>query len=619
MATPLRSGISGLFRRLAPPNAPDAPADATLLTRFVHSHDEPAFTEIVRRHGAMVLSVCRRRLGNGPDADDAYQVTFLALARDARKIGNRESLAGWLHRVAHFTALKLCGRAHRHQPEPLTTDPAAPMDTEPHADLKAVIDEELSALPDKFRSVAVLCLIEGCTNTEAADRLGIPKGTVDSRLNTAKTKLRERLLRRGIAAATLVSVETVLSSGATAASMRAATLAADLIPLALNYAAGVPLPGSEHLTTIANGVKPTMNTISTQWLTVAVLTTGLLGAGGFGVYRATADDKPQQAEKKVEQKKLPQAEEKPQPKVELQPRKVAAKTADDVQGILGTEHAINNSSIKYEELNRLLNDRGVTIRLDTPSFVRRQYDLISVRSALADTPIDLTGVDRMTLGDLLREALGQLSLGNGNPQRLSYRIKGNQILIVPEYAPAAVPGAGGIGSREGLQVSQSQLIETMYGEPVTVRYKNMSLPDVIEDLQDRTGANIVLKPQGNNPAEILVTANFNDTRLLTVLKIVGNMCELKPVVIDNVYYLTNEASAAKLQKEVDRDLFGEQPPAVPAGFVTDGYNLYPKTADMKPVEEPGLGLGVGGGVGGGLPIRVKPVPAPEPKNEDKKK
>ena len=140
MTTRLRNGISGLFRRLPPP---DAAADAALLTRFVHTHDEPAFAEIVRRHGAMVLGVCRRRLGNGPDADDAYQVTFLALARDARKIAARESLAGWLYRVAHLTALKLAGRVHRHRPDALTTDPAAPMTREPDADLKAVLDEEL--------------------------------------------------------------------------------------------------------------------------------------------------------------------------------------------------------------------------------------------------------------------------------------------------------------------------------------------------------------------------------------------------------------------------------------------------------------------------------------------
>lgn len=561
MTTRLRTGMTVLFRRLAPPNAPDAPADAALLDRFVLSRDESAFAEIVRRHGPMVLSVCQRRLGAGPDADDAHQVAFLTLARDAGKVG-RESLAGWLYRVGYLTALKLSGRVHRRKPEPLTTDPAAPMIPEPDAGLQAVIDEELTNLPDKFRGVAVLCLVEGLSNAAAAERLGIPKGTVDSRLSTAKARLRDRLLRRGVSAAALVSLESVLSAGTATAAGRSAALAADLIPLALSYAAGCPLPGFEHLTTTANGVTPTMTAISSKWLAVAVLTAGLLGTAGFGVYRATAaDDK--KAEKKADPSKPPADKPPVVGKLESTPA-TGVKTADDVQNTLRSK-VVFDGTLKGTNLKQLLEllaiQTQLTIRIDTASFARHGW----TRDQLMELPErQLISSDKPPeqLADLLREALAQISLAGeaGGHQRLSYRIKGKEILIVPEYIPPTLPGPGVPGEEKTPRVTPDQLAEAIYGEPVTVRYKNKPLAAVIEDLEERTGANIVVNGRvfpDFDPDKILISANFNDTRLLTVLKIVGNMCNLKPVVIDNVYYLTDADSAVRLQAEADRDLYGE--------------------------------------------------------------
>lgn len=575
MTTRLRTGMTVLFRRLAPPNAPDAPADAALLDRFVAQRDEAAFAEIVRRHGPMVLSVCQRRLGIGPDADDAHQVAFLALARDAGKVG-RESLAGWLYRVAYLTALKLSGRVHRRKPEPLITDPAAPMTPEPDAGLKAVLDEELTSLPDKFRGVAVLCLIEGLSNTAAADRLGIPKGTVDSRLSTAKARLRDRLLRRGVSAAALVSLETVLTSGTATAAGRSAALAADLIPLALSYAAGCPLPGSEHLTTTANGVTP-MTAISSKWLAVAVLTAGLLGTAGFGVYQATAaDDK--KAEKKAEPK--PPADRPPvQGRLESTPAP-GVKSGDDVMKALAGVADLPET-LAFDDLVQLLKDQhGLSVRIDTAAFYRRGIRQDVLRE-LGAKQLLLKSVNRLPLTDVLREVLAQLPQGatfsEGENARMSYRIKGNQILVVPEYTPPTLPGGGAPGEEKMPRVTTDQLAEAIYGEPVTVRYKNKPLAEVIEDLEERTGANIVVNGRAfpDFSPDQPITANFNDTRLLTVLKIVGNMCNLKPVVIDNVYYLTDESSAAKLQQEADRDLYGDLKP------VTAPPPTQPKKAGEK--------------------------------------
>jgi RNA polymerase sigma factor (sigma-70 family) len=557
--------LGGLFSKLRP--RADATADAALLGRFVQTMDAEAFTEIVRRHGAMVLAVSRRVLGDGPDAEDAHQIAFMALARDAAKISDPNALAGWLYRAAWLTARKLAGRVHRRKPEPLTTDPTAPMSPAPENDVRAAIDEELLGLPERFRAVAVLCLVEGMTNTEAAGVLGIPKGTVDSRLCTAKQKLRERLLRRGIAAAALLSAEHLLTSETSAAATRAAALAANAVTVALDYAAGVPTAGTEHLLYTANGVRPVTNHL--KWLAVALFTTAVVSGSGVGVYIASAQEKgkPPAESKKPDEKKP--ATETPKPDTPADAI-APAKTADDVQQQLAALVKDEVPGGSLETLLMILQDQtGVPVRIDTPSFVRRGWSRDVVQQ-LREAEVNIRSTKGMTTADLLREALGQAATaaGDNGTNRLSYRIKGNQILIIPEYLPPSVPGSG-LNGDPVLNQSPNNLLEELYGEPVTVRYKKKSLSDVIEDLQDRTGANIVLnmrKLPEADPDKAMVTANFNDTRLLTVLKIVGDMHGLKPVVIDNVFYLTDRESADELRAEVNRDLF-PAPPVAPVAPV----------------------------------------------------
>ncbi len=556
--------LGGLFAKLRPPA--DAGSDAALLARFVRAHDPDAFADLVRRHGAMVLAVCRRVLGDGPDAEDAHQIAFMALARDAAKISDPHALGGWLYRVAWLSARKLAGRAYRRKPEPLTTDPATPMVPAPEADVRAVIDEELLALPERYRAVAVMCLLEGRTNTEAAGLLGIPKGTVDSRLSTAKAKLRERLVRRGVAAAALLTVEHLLTSETSAAATRAAALAATAIGAALDYAAGTPAAGTEHLIHTANGVRPVTSKL--KWLAVVLFTSAVVGGGGVGVYVASAADRDKPADAAKADPKKPADDKKPPADKpgELKAEKVtAAKTADDVQKVLGSVVSVEAGTL---ELGLLLEqfekEHGLTIRLDTAAFRRHGWHTVPEfenAQGILGKQVTAKGLNRVTLDDALRDLLSQVyhHSENGRVQLLSYRIKGNQILIVPEYQPTTIPGSG-VNGEPLVTTPTGRMIEEMYGEPVTVRYKNKPLAEVIEDLQDRTGANIVLN--GKAVADVdkaTVTANFNDTRLLTVLKIVGDMHGLKPVVVDNVFYLTDAARADDLQQEVNRDLFGTPP------------------------------------------------------------
>jgi RNA polymerase sigma factor (sigma-70 family) len=176
--------------------------DADLLACFVYCHDEAAFATLVRRHGPIVLGVCRRVLQDVHDAEDAFQATFLVLVRKASSLRQRELVANWLYGVAYRTALEARSvithrRANETQvmtmPEPTT--PAE----EAHHDLSALLDSELSRLPDKYRVPLLLCDLEGHSRKVVARQLSTPEGTLSSRLATARKRLAARLARRGLA------------------------------------------------------------------------------------------------------------------------------------------------------------------------------------------------------------------------------------------------------------------------------------------------------------------------------------------------------------------------------------------------------------------------------------
>jgi RNA polymerase sigma factor (sigma-70 family) len=176
--------------------------DPELLTRFAASGDEDAFAALVERYGPLVLGVCRRVLGDHHAAEDAFQGTFLVLARKSGAIAQPEQLAGWLHGVACRTALKVKAsaarrRGHERRAEPMTP-PAAPELEIAWQELRRVLDEELCRLPEPDRSLLIHCYLEGQTHDEAAAHLDIPRGSVSWRLNRAREALRRRMEQRGV-------------------------------------------------------------------------------------------------------------------------------------------------------------------------------------------------------------------------------------------------------------------------------------------------------------------------------------------------------------------------------------------------------------------------------------
>src|SRR5580698_6007339 len=178
------------------------PTDGQLLEDYLSHHAEDALAALVRRHGPMVWGVCCRVLCNHHDAEDAFQATFLVLIRKAASIASKELLANWLYGVAHQTALKARATAgKRCARERQVTEMPDPVVAEQHPwrDLQPLLDDELSRLPDKYRTVIVLCDLEGKTRKEVACQLAVPEGTVASRMATARRLLAKRLTRHGLA------------------------------------------------------------------------------------------------------------------------------------------------------------------------------------------------------------------------------------------------------------------------------------------------------------------------------------------------------------------------------------------------------------------------------------
>jgi RNA polymerase sigma factor (sigma-70 family) len=194
--------LEQLLRQVSPGRTVEQLTDGQLLDRFVRRRDESAFAVLVKRHGPMVLGVCRRLLQNAHDADDAFQATFLVLVRKAGLIAQPELLANWLYGVAYRVAIKARVRAARrseHERRAAAMPVEDPVVEVAGRELRSVLDAEMNHLPEKYRAPLVLCYLEGKTNEEAARQLGWPTGSISGRLARARELLRKRLVRRGLA------------------------------------------------------------------------------------------------------------------------------------------------------------------------------------------------------------------------------------------------------------------------------------------------------------------------------------------------------------------------------------------------------------------------------------
>lgn len=277
----LEKAIRGTLFRLQPDSA-----DGALLERFLTVRDQAAFEELVRRHGPMVLQVCRRVLGHQQDAEDAFQSTFVLLARKAGSVARMASLGGWLHGVALRTALnarKL--RARRARPAgsqaeagAVAESAAGPSQELQRLDLNSVLDEELDKLPERYRLPVVLCYFEGKTVEDTAQKLGWPSGTVKTQLSRAREVLRDRLSRRGVtlgaSGLATVLVEGKLPAAVPGALVNATSQGAALLAGGASTAPGlITAPAAE----LAAGMQHDLASRKLRWAAALLLVLG--GAG----------------------------------------------------------------------------------------------------------------------------------------------------------------------------------------------------------------------------------------------------------------------------------------------------------------------------------------------------
>jgi RNA polymerase sigma factor (sigma-70 family) len=307
--SPMRGALDRVRQATRP--ADDGADDDRLLEAFVARGDADAFAALVRRHGRLVLGVCRRVLADRQDAEDALQATFLVLVRKAATVRKRRSLRGWLHRVATRAALDAreawARRRAREVPMAGLAEPGVPPQT-PTADLGALLDQELDRLPEKYRQAVILCDLEGRTRREAARLLGVADGTLSGRLTTAHRLLAKRLSARGLASAggALPAALAAASAGAAEApSALVATTARSAAALSAGALAEIPGPVLSLTRGVLNAMR--MRHLKVVALVSVTVTLAALGAGAwFGpalLARPAGEEPPR-----------PPAAERPEPK-----------------------------------------------------------------------------------------------------------------------------------------------------------------------------------------------------------------------------------------------------------------------------------------------------------------
>jgi cytochrome c peroxidase len=280
MAKAVSSPILHLIRRVVEDERVRQLSDQVLLRQFSEQRDEAAFTTLLYRHGPMVLDVCRSVLRNEADAEDAFQATFLILARKAASVRKGASVGSWLHGVAHRTALKARAKsATREKNEARASGaPASDRDDLAWREVQQVLHEELTGLAERYRAPLVACYLEGKTQEEAAAQLGLAKSTLKERMERGRSLLRARLVRRGLGPAALLAAAAWPAAGSASLPVPLASGTVQAAHLFAGGQAAVTVV-SAKVAALTEGVLKTMLLTKLKLATVVLVGLALLAAG----------------------------------------------------------------------------------------------------------------------------------------------------------------------------------------------------------------------------------------------------------------------------------------------------------------------------------------------------
>ncbi len=538
---PLASVVQHL-RRLGD----DGQEDAELLEQFVLHHDAAAFEALVRRHERLVLGVCRRVLRNAQDAEDAFQASFLVLARKAASIGRGAALAGWLHRVAFRVALRLRAQAAARKARPLSeADGSAATTPDPAAaaawrELAPLLDREVYGLPARYHRPVVLCYLEGKSYEEAARQLGCSRGTVATRLNRARALLRRRLERRGLVlTAGLLSV--LLAGTAATAAAAPPALVKATAGAATALAAGAPAAGlvSVRVSALIQGVLRAMWFTKLKVVTALVLGALVLGgAGTAGVHLAGARGGvpvPAGAQTPEAQAKSPEKSGAAEAPAEAPPSKGEAlpetlRRSLDVRDMLSrrvqaVSFVVDEKMTFQEALDALADRYDLRFDVNEPAFKAEDMEHVLDSRIVLQQPLTMKNVPLRTV---LRKVLGRVL------PTATYVIRDGVIEITTEKR------------------LHEQFWPKDYRGPyfplVTAAFVKRPLREALQELAATNDCSIVLDERAGAKQEVPVTATLVNAPADKATQALADAAGLRVVVRGTVLYVTTPENASRAEK-----------------------------------------------------------------------
>jgi RNA polymerase sigma factor (sigma-70 family) len=538
-----QSGLDSLvcyLRKVAP--AGEGANDGQLLARFV-AGEEQAFAALMGRYAGVVWGVCRRTLSRQADAEDAFQATFLVLLRKAPALGRGGPLGPWLHRVASRTAVKARIRAARlsSRETAAAVPESAPVADEPEGELRAVLDEEVSRLPEKYRLPVVLCYLEGLTNEQAADRLGCPRGTILSRLSRAREQLRRRLSRRGVELPAVFPVALpAVPPGLVESVLRGAVLRDGAFPTSV--------------ITLAEGVLLGMWMHKLRLAALVLLTLTILAGAGVWAGRPAATQSgspaklkgaaqiPAKGEEKKTADAVPPGDLNAKPK-EVKEEKLAAASKgleirDTLRKVIDWPGIDAPQTTLIEALSGLAKDHRLTFIVNEAAFKAEMLN--DVEKTEISNPNPIPGM-KSSLRSIVEKILTRVPVPSG----AAFLIRNDHVEIT---TIDAIRRELGLRKRDAKPQDDEEAACPAMSPLVWEDLKKVPLEKALRDLAEDTGVNIVLDPRTQKMGNVEITTTLRNVPVETAVEVLADMAGLTVVYRDNIVYVTTPENAERLLK-----------------------------------------------------------------------
>jgi RNA polymerase sigma factor (sigma-70 family) len=482
---------------------------------------ETAFTVLLHRHGPLVYRTCRAALRDTHDAEDAFQATFLVLARKARSLRVRGDLGPWLYEVARRVsahARTAATRRRKHEQAAAARAETVSAEKTVEDDVVTLVHDAVGRLPERFRAAVVLCDQEGLSYREAAGRLGWTLSTVRNRLAQGRQRLRTALQRAGLApesAALATASAPTLPRALAIATARAAA------HVATGSAGGVP----ESVLVLVNGGLHAMLIAKLKTVGLSVLAAAVLIAGAYG-FGAQA---PAERAKPMKEGPAAQAAAPPAPAPQ-EPRMSAEKLVAKLNEPVNIDKEIDNTPLK-DVLGLLSDMYGVRFIVNVQAF-----DRDNANRTVEDSPVRLVKMPGVSLRTLLRYVLGQVQ---------GHALVRNDHLEVAPLNEAMTVAYGKPAGR----VSDLRLAAQLGAPLVNIAFDRQPLERALADIADQSDRNVVLDARVTDRDKMVVSARLLNAPADTAVRVLAELVNLKSVPLDNVFIVTTREHAAELQAE----------------------------------------------------------------------